>query len=146
MLMEKLQPERLMSAIWSVSGIEKMLENIVEYCRRTIVDGKPLSKSQAIKFSLAEMATEVKMNRVFLDNLIHSHMNGDDVTAETMMAKYKSSELSREMIENSIGIMGEDGLLEVNRFARIFRDLRVSTIYAGTTEIMKTIIAGTMNL
>ncbi len=146
MLMEKLQQERLVSAIWSVAAAEHILEMIVAYCKKTIVDGKPLSKFQATKFALAEMATEVQMNRVFLDNVIFQHMEGKDVTKETMMSKFASSEMSNHIISRAMDLCGEAGILENNLLVRYFRDLRVFTIFAGTTEIMKTIIAGAMNL
>ncbi|MBI9092923.1 MAG: acyl-CoA dehydrogenase family protein [Desulfobacterium sp.] len=146
MLMQKLQQERLVSAIWNVAAAEQILEVIVEYCKRTNICGKPLSKSQATRFTLAEMATEVKMNRVFLDHVIFRHMEGQAVTEETMMLKFASSEMSNHMIDKALDLYGESGALETNPLVRCFRDLRVNTIFAGTTEIMKTIIAGTMKL
>jgi acyl-CoA dehydrogenase len=146
MLMEKLQQERLVSAIWSVAAAEHILEIIVAYCKKTKLDGKPLSKFQSTRFTLAEMATEVQMNRVFLDHVIFQHMEGKDVTKETMMAKFRSSEMSNHIIGQAIDLCGESGILENNPLVRYFRDLRVFTIFAGTTEIMKTIIAGAMNL
>lgn len=146
MLMEKLQQERLVTAIWSVAAAEHVLEMAIAYCRATLVGGKPLSKSQAARFALAEMATEVQMNRVFLDHVIGQHMEGKDVTKETMMSKFASSEMSNHLIDRALDLCGQAGILENNPLVRYFRDLRVFTIFAGTTEIMKTIIAGAMNL
>ncbi len=146
MLMQKLQQERLITAIWSVAMAEDILENVVDFCRNTIVEGKPLSKLQAVRFTLAEMATEVKMNRVFLDSIILKHAGGKDVTSETMMAKYASSEMGNTLIDRALSLYGEYGGLEKNPAVQYFRDFRVFTIFAGTTEIMKSIIAGKMNL
>ncbi len=146
MLMQKLQQERLVSAIWNVAAAEQILEVIVAYCKTTFADGKPLSKSQTTRFTLAEMATEVKMSRVFLDHVISRHMEGKDVTQETMMSKFASSEMSNHIIDKALDLYGESGSLENNPLVRSFRDLRVNTIFAGTTEIMKMIIAGTMGL
>jgi len=119
---------------------------ITAYCKETKIGGKPLSKFQAARFTLVEMATQVQMNRVFLDNVIFQHMEGKDVTKETMMSKYASSEMSNRIINQAMDLCGESGILENNPLVRSFRDLRVFTIFAGTTEIMKSIIAGTMHL
>ena len=146
MLMEKLQQERLMSAIANVAIAENALKQAVAYCRETIVDGKPLGKSQAVKFTLAEMATEVNLNRAFLDNLINDHMAGKDVTAQTMMSKFSSSEMVNQHLSSILDLFGEYGLLESSPVARNFRDQRITTIFAGTTEIMKTIIAKSLGL
>ena len=146
MLMQKLQQERLVSAISSVKAVELMLEQAVQFCKNTQEGGKPLSKKQAVKFTLAEMATEVKMNRALLDQVIKGHMEGENVVAETMMIKYASSELSNTMADRLIDLYGEEGLLESNYITKQFRDLRITTIFAGTTEIMKTIIAQSMGL
>ncbi|MCP4755887.1 MAG: acyl-CoA dehydrogenase, partial [Proteobacteria bacterium] len=146
MLMQKLQQERLVAAIGNVAGAELMLEQVVDYCKKTEVDGKPLSKSQAVKFTLAEMATEVKMNRALLDTVILGHTEEQDVVAETMMAKYASSEMVNKMVDRSLDLFGDYGCLEENPLAKPFRDMRIVTIFAGTTEIMKTIIAQSMEL
>ncbi|SHI93034.1 Acyl-CoA dehydrogenase [Desulfatibacillum alkenivorans DSM 16219] len=146
MLMEKLQQERLMSAIANVAGAETALKWAVAYAKEAIVDGKPLSKSQAVKFKLAEMATDINLNRAFLDNLINDHMAGKDVTAQTMMSKYASSEMMNLQISDIMDLFGEYGLLESSPVARGFRDQRITTIFAGTTEIMKTIIAKSLGL
>ena len=146
MLMQKLQQERLISAVANVAAMEILLEQCVDWARETEVDGKPLSKKQAIKFSLAEMATEVKMNRVLLDDAINGHMAGHDVIAQTMMTKYASSEAANVMVDRALDLFGEYGMLEEHDVVRAFRDLRIVTIFAGTTEVMKTIIAQSMGL
>ncbi|MBT4086880.1 MAG: acyl-CoA dehydrogenase [Deltaproteobacteria bacterium] len=145
-LMQKLQQERLMSAIGSVAGMELTLEGCVAYAKETEINGKPLSKLQSIKFTLAEMATDTRMNRALLDAAIVGHMAGENVIAETMMAKYASSEAGNLMADRALDLFGEYGMLEDNELVRSFRDVRITTIFAGTTEIMKTIIAQSMGL
>jgi alkylation response protein AidB-like acyl-CoA dehydrogenase len=146
MLMQKLQQERLIASIRNMANIEHIMENLLEYCKTTRVDGKPLSKSQAVKFTLAEMATEVKMNRALLDSLIKGHMDGDDVATETMMTKYATSEMVNQLADRALDMFGDYGCLEDNPLVRVFRDMRVVTIFAGTTEVMKMIIAKNMGL
>jgi len=146
MLMQKLQQERLVSAIGSVAAAELILEYTMDYCRETKLQGKPLSKGQAIQFSLVEMATRVRMNRLLVDNLTLQHVEGKDVTEETMMAKYESSEMLNELADRCLDFFGSSGGQESNPLVRMFRDVRINTIFAGTTEIMKKIIAKSLNL
>lgn len=146
MLMQKLQQERLMSAISTVAAMENILEHSVAWAKKTEVDGRPLSKKQSVKFTLAEMATKTRMNRALLDEAIAGHMTGEDVIALTMMTKYASSEEVNTTIDHALDLFGEYGMMEENDLVRSFRDLRITTIFAGTTEIMKTIIAQSMAL
>lgn len=146
MLMQKLQQERLVSAISNVFAAEQLLLRVVEFSRQNYKNGKPLSKLQAIKFKLAEFATEVKLNRALLDQVIKGHMEKENIVAETMMIKYSSSEMVNQLVDNVLDIFGEFGLYEENSIAQHFRDLRITTIFAGTTEVMKTIIAQSMGL
>ncbi|MBU3915074.1 acyl-CoA dehydrogenase family protein [bacterium] len=146
MLMQKLQQERLMASISNVASIEHILESCIDYSKSTLVDGKPLAKYQAVKFALAEMATDAKLNRALLDSVIKGHSEGQDVVSETMMIKSSSSEVANQMIDKALDLFGEYGCLEDNPLARVFRDLRIVTIFAGTTEIMKTIIAKSLGL
>lgn len=146
MLMQKLQQERLVSAISNVAAAEYLLNQTIEFCKNHTVDGKPLSKKQAVKFTLAEWATEVKMNRALLDQVILGHMAGENVVMETMMIKFASSEMANQLVSKMMDLYGEYGQLEANEIAQQFRDLRIITIFAGTTEIMKTIIAQSLQL
>lgn len=146
MLMQKLQQERLVSAISNVAAAEQLLNQTIEFCKNHTVDGKPLSKKQAVKFTLAEWATEVKMNRALLDQVILGHMAGENVVMETMMIKFASSEMANQLVSKMMDLYGEYGQLEANEIAQQFRDLRIITIFAGTTEIMKTIIAQSLQL
>jgi len=146
MLMQKLQQERLVSAIGSTAMAELILETTIEHCKKTKTGGKPLSKGQAVQFSLVEMATRVRMNRLMVDNLTLQHNEGKEVTTETMMIKYESSEMVNDLADRCLDFFGHDGGLESNSLVRLFRDARINTIFAGTTEIMKKIIAKSLAL
>jgi alkylation response protein AidB-like acyl-CoA dehydrogenase len=146
MLMQKLQQERLMTAIGAVAAAERILEWITAYCRQTVRGGKPLSRIQGIQFALVEMATEVKLGRTFLDSLILDHMAAQDVIVETAMAKYWTTEMVRRIADRSIDICGPEATLETCPLARAWRDVRVMSIFAGTNEIMKGIAAKFMHL
>jgi alkylation response protein AidB-like acyl-CoA dehydrogenase len=146
MLMDKLQQERLVCAIMGVTGAERILEWTMDYCKQTSVSGKPLSKSQAVRFALVEMATEVKLGRTFVDKLVADHIEKKDVIVETSMAKYWTTEMLNRVANRSLDLCGDFGTLEKCRIVRAWRDAKILTIFAGTNEIMKNIAAKFMGL
>jgi acyl-CoA dehydrogenase len=146
MLMEKLQQERLICAIWAVAAAEHILEWTMEHCRNTRVSGKPIAKSQAVQFGLVEMATEVKLGRTFVDKLIREHVEGQNVVIETSMAKYWTTDMVKRIADRALDFCGTFGILESCPLARAWRDVRVMSIFAGTNEIMKSIAAKFMGL
>ncbi len=146
MLMQKLQQERLVTALGAVTASERILEWIIDHCKKTSISGKPLSKSQATQFALVEMATEVKLGRTFTDKLIADHMEGLDVVVETSMAKYWTTDMVKRIADRSLELCGDYGMLETCPLARCWRDVKVMSIFAGTNEIQKGIAAKFMGL
>ena len=146
MLMEKLQQERLICAIWAVAAAEHILEWTMEHCRNTRVSGKPISKSQTVQFGLVEMATEVKLGRTFVDKLIGEHVEGQNVVIETSMAKYWTTDMVKRIADRALDFCGTFGILEKCPIAQAWRDVRVMSIFAGTNEIMKNIVAKSLGL
>lgn len=140
-LMEKLQQERLISAIASQCAAERMLKDAIEYAKTREAFGRPIGKFQHNAFKLAEMATEVEIGRTFLDSLIADHMAGKDIVTKVSMAKWWIGEMANRVAYHCLQIHGGYGYMEEYPIARFYRDVRAHTIYAGTSEIMKTIIA-----
>jgi acyl-CoA dehydrogenase len=146
MLMDKLQQERLICAIWAVAAAERILEWTMAHCQNTRVSGKPIAKSQVIQFGLVEMTTEVKLGRTFIDKLIMDHVEGQNVVIETSMAKYWTTDMVKRIADRALDFCGTFGILEKCPIAQAWRDVRVMSIFAGTNEIMKSIAAKFMNL
>ncbi|MBS3733231.1 MAG: acyl-CoA dehydrogenase family protein [Desulfobacterales bacterium] len=147
MLMEKLQQERLVTAIGAQAAAEMMVELTTDFCRQTKdPHGKPLAKHQACQFALVEMTTEVKLGRTFLDKLIAEHAGGEQVVVETSMAKYWITDLAKRTAQRCMDLYGDYGFFEACPIARGLRDVRVMSIFAGTNEIMKNIAAKFMGL
>ncbi|MEB1806970.1 MAG: acyl-CoA dehydrogenase family protein [Bacillaceae bacterium] len=145
-LMDKLQQERLMVAIGAITSAERMLEITIDYVKQRKAFGKSISKFQNTQFKIAEMATEIEIGRTFVDNLIVKHMAGEDVVTEVSMAKWWVTDLAKKMAGECMQLHGGYGYMEEYEIARRYRDIPVSTIYAGTNEIMKQIIAKNMGL
>ena len=140
MLMNKLQQERLVCSIISMACADTTLETTIQYCRSSVTPG------QSCQFQLAEMATEVTIGKTFLNNLIAGHMAGKDINIETSMAKYWTSELAHKVADQCLEIYGLEGSLASCPLERTWRDVKVMTIFAGTNQIMRQIIAKNMDL
>ncbi|WP_027408792.1 acyl-CoA dehydrogenase family protein [Anoxybacteroides tepidamans] len=145
-LMEKLQQERLVVAIAAQTAAERMFELTKQYVKERSAFGKKISEFQTVQFRLAEMATEIALGRTFLDRIIEEHMQGKDVVAGVSMAKWWITEMAKRVAAESMQLHGGYGYMEEYEIARRYRDIPVSAIYAGTNEIMKTIIAKYLDL
>lgn len=145
-LMQKLQQERLGVGIAAIVAMEDMLEQTMAYVKERHAFNQPISAFQNTQFKLAEFATQIEMGHAFLEKLIEAHMNGEDVVMQVSMAKYKLSEQARNMAAECLQLHGGYGFMEEYKIARRYRDLAVLPIYAGTNEIMKTIIAKNLGL
>ncbi|MGM9929424.1 MAG: acyl-CoA dehydrogenase family protein [Bacillus sp. (in: firmicutes)] len=145
-MMEKLQQERLVVALSAQVAAEDMLASTIEYIKSRTAFGKPISAFQNTQFKIAEMATEIEMGRAFLDALIAEHMEGTDVVTKVSMAKWKLTEMARQVAVQCMQLHGGYGYMEEYKIARRYRDIPVASIYAGTNEIMKVIIAKKLGL
>ncbi|MEK6455640.1 acyl-CoA dehydrogenase family protein [Caldifermentibacillus hisashii] len=140
-LMEKLQQERLLVAIQCMASAEKMLELTIDYVKQRQAFGTTISNFQNTQFKIAEMATELQMGRTFVDRLILEHMKGKSIVTEVSMAKWWVSDLAKKIAGECMQLHGGYGYMEEYEIARRYRDIAVTSIYAGSNEIMKQIIA-----
>lgn len=146
MLMENLQQERLVSAVRATAEAEWTIDETTRYVKERKAFGQPLSKIQNIQFKLAEAATQAAMTRVFVDRLIAEHAAGREIVTETMMAKWWATDLNFRIANECLQMFGGYGYMTEYPISRAFLDFRVEMIYAGSNEIMKTIIAKRMGL
>lgn len=140
-LMEKLQQERLLVAIQCIASAEKMLELTIDYVKQRQAFGTTISNFQNTQFKIAEMATELEIGRAFVDRLILEHMKGKSIVTEVSMAKWWVSDLAKKIAGECMQLHGGYGYMEEYEIARRYRDIAVTSIYAGSNEIMKQIIA-----
>lgn len=145
-LMENLQQERLVCAIGAQSESEWTLEETVKYVKEREVFGKPLAKYQNTQFKLAEAATEIHLGRVFVDRLIEDHMAGKNLVSEISMAKWWVTDMNFRVVNECLQMFGGYGYMTEYPICKAFMDFRVESIFAGSNEIMKTIIAKRMGL
>jgi acyl-CoA dehydrogenase len=146
MLMQKLQQERLCVAILSQASAEIVLEDAIAYTRERKAFGRSISKFQNTQFTLAQCATEVEVGRAFLDSLVQQHVAGSYLVKECSMAKLWQSEMQGRIVDACLQLYGGYGYMSEYPISRAYVDARVQRIYAGTSEIMKVIIAKQMGL
>lgn len=146
LLMQKLQQERLVCAIWSMAIARCMLAWTIDYCRASQRGGKSLAGSQAVQFILAEMKTDLQVGTAYLNDLILAHTQKDAVVEQTSMAKFWMSEKANQIANRCLEVVGPFAAQETCPIVRMWRDVRIQTIFAGTNEIMKGIVAKSMNL
>ncbi|MDT8272973.1 MAG: acyl-CoA dehydrogenase family protein [Desulfomonilia bacterium] len=145
-LMQKLQQERLVCAMGSQVGAEEALRVTIDFTKTREAFGRPISRFQYISFELAKLATEVEVGRAFLESLIIDHLEGRQDVKKASMAKYWICEMLNRVVAQCVQFHGGYGYMEEYPIARMFRDARVQTIYAGTSEIMLLIISRQLGL
>jgi acyl-CoA dehydrogenase len=140
-MMQKLQPERLVCAIGGQAAAERCVELTLQYTQERQQFGRPLFNFQNTQFKLADMAAEVSVGRAFMDRLIMDHMEGKNVVTETCMAKLWICETANRVADRCLQLHGGYGYCEEYPIAKFWIDGRIQTIFAGTSEIMRLIIA-----
>jgi acyl-CoA dehydrogenase len=145
-LMKKLQQERLMTAIGAQVMAEEALRLTIDFAKSREAFGRPIGHFQYISFELANLATDVELGRTFLESLILDHMEGREIVQKVSMAKYWIAEMLNRVVERGVQFHGGYGYMEEYPIARLFRDARVYTIFAGTSEIMLLIISRYLGL
>lgn len=141
-LMSELATERLVLAVSNMRTAEAVLDMTIDYVKTRKVFGKSVGKFQNTQFALADMHTEQCAARVFLDQVIMEYMAGKKVTVEASQVKLLCSEMLKNHVDRCLQFFGGYGYMTEYPIARAYLDARVQTIYAGTSEIMREIIAG----
>jgi acyl-CoA dehydrogenase len=137
-MMEKLQQERLVSAIMSQASAEAAFNMTLDYYKQR--KGLKQAEIPIDANGIAEMATDIEIGRTFLNSLIYDHINGEDIIKKVSMAKWWTSDMANRIISQCMELYRDYGYLEDHKVGRLFRDARAHPIYAGTNEIMKRII------
>jgi acyl-CoA dehydrogenase len=145
-MMEKLQQERLVSAIMSQASAEAVLQMTLEFLSQHKGLREARNEGSISQTTIVEMATDVEIGRAFLNSLIRDHLGGKDVIKKVSMAKWWTAEMANRVASLCLDLYRDYGYLEDYKIGRFFRDVRAHPIYAGTNEIMKRIIAKVLGL
>jgi alkylation response protein AidB-like acyl-CoA dehydrogenase len=143
-LVDNLPQERLSIAVFGVAAAEAALGWTLEYTQQRSAFGQPVSSFQNTRFALAEMRTEIDVAQVFVDHCVMRLNAGELTVEEAAEAKWWCTELQKRTVDRCLQLHGGYGYMLEYPIARAYLDARVTTIYGGTTEIMKEIIGRSM--
>jgi alkylation response protein AidB-like acyl-CoA dehydrogenase len=140
LLVRNLAQERLSIAIAGIAAARAALAWTLDYTKSRSAFGQPVAQFQNSKFKLAEVATEVEVTQSFVDRCITELNLGKLSVEEAAMAKWWCTELQKRTVDTCLQLHGGYGYMREYPIARAYADARITTIYGGTTEIMKEII------
>ena len=145
-LMVNLPQERISIAAIAVAACEHILQLCLDYAKEREAFGRPIGKFQHNRFLLAEMATEVRIARVFVNDCVLKLNAGEVDTSLASMAKWWTTELQKKVVDQGVQLHGGYGYMMEYPIAKAYVDSRIQTIYGGTTEIQKEIIGRSLGI
>ena len=140
-LMSDLPYERTIIGLSALATMEGAYQATLDYVRDRKAFGKPIGEFQNTKFKLAEIATQIKVGRAFIDRCVEDLVAGTLDTATASMAKLWGSETQGRVLDECLQLFGGYGFMSEYMVARMYADARVQRIYGGTNEIMKEVIS-----
>lgn len=136
-----LAQERLSIGLFGLAAAEAAMQWTVDYVKEREAFGQPIAAFQNTKFVLAEVSTEVEVTRPFMEQCI-TQLNEKELTApQAARAKLWGTELQNRTVDRCLQLFGGYGYTTEYPIGQAYADARVTTIYGGTSEIMKTIIS-----
>ncbi|MGH2898546.1 MAG: acyl-CoA dehydrogenase family protein, partial [Solirubrobacteraceae bacterium] len=145
-IMWELQGERLIGAAGAVAAAQDCFERTVRYALARSAFGREIGHFQVIRHKLAEMATKIESARQLVYATAWRHANGAYPVREISMAKLHASRIAVEVADDCIQIHGGAGYMTEYGIERVWRDLRLNRIGAGTDEIMLDVIGRSYGL
>ena len=140
-LMNELPRERLILAVGCVAAAEGMLDITVEYTLERQAFGAPIAKLQNTKFVLADIKTEIELNKALAEKYVARYVSGDLTPVEASMSKLAASEMQGRVADQCVQLFGGYGYMREYPISRAYLDARIQRIYGGTSEIMKELIS-----
>jgi alkylation response protein AidB-like acyl-CoA dehydrogenase len=145
-LVANLPQERLSIAAAGVSAARAALGWTLEYVKERKAFGQPIGSFQNTRFVLAEVATEVEIGQAYVDRCVLALNDGALTADDAAMAKWWCTELQKRVVDRCLQLFGGYGYMAEYPIARAYLDARITTIYGGTTEIMKEIVGRSLGL
>jgi alkylation response protein AidB-like acyl-CoA dehydrogenase len=144
--MWELQGERLIGAAGAVAVAQDCFDRTLRYALQRRAFGRQIGHFQVIRHKFAEMATKIESARQIVYTTAWRHANGEYPVREISMAKLHASRIAVEVADECIQIHGGAGYMKEYGIERVWRDLRLNRIGAGTDEIMLDVIGRSYGL
>ena len=130
----------------AVAAADLALQDTIRYLQGRQAFGQPLSKMQALRHRIAEMAAEIEMCRRFVHSVCASYRDGKVEAKEICMIKFRVFEAVQRITEQCLQMQGGYGFLSANWSTRMYRDVRVLSVGGGASELMKDLVAAYLRL
>ncbi|MFG2959164.1 acyl-CoA dehydrogenase family protein [Streptomyces sp. NPDC048291] len=141
-----LSQERLTVAVGSVAQARAALDTTIGYVKEREVFGRPVAAFQNTKFELAAVAAEIEAAQAMLDRAVLDLVAGELSGADAAKVKLFCTETQARAVDRCLQLFGGYGYMTEYPIARLYADARITRIYAGTSEVMKVIIAKSLGL
>ena len=145
-LMHFLSEERLLGAAQYVASCEAAFDVTMEYVAERKAFGQAIADFQNTRFKLADMRTQIDVAQTFVDRCVLEHNEGNLAADDAAKAKLFCSELEGRTVDDCVQLHGGAGYMDEYPICRMYVNARISRIYAGTSEIMREIIARSIGL
>jgi acyl-CoA dehydrogenase len=145
-LMHFLAEERLLGAVGYLANAEAALNITMDYVRERKAFGQTIADFQNTRFMLADMRTGIDVAQAFVDQCVLEHDAGSLSADDAAKAKLYTSELEGRVTDDCVQLHGGAGFMDEYPICRMYLNARVSRIYAGSSEVMREIIARSMGL
>jgi acyl-CoA dehydrogenase len=145
-LMRNLARERLAVSVAAVAGAEFALQITLEYVKDRKAFGQPVGSFQVNRHALAQIASQLRAARVYLDRCIEAEVAGELDHTEAAGLKAWTTELQWNVVDRCLQLHGGYGYMDEYEISRQWRDARVQRIYGGSTEIMWEIVGRSLGL
>ena len=143
-MMQELPRERLGIAAQAVAAAEGALDITVEYVLERKAFGQTVASFQNTRFKLAEVKTEIALNRAFYEKCADAYARGELSVEEAAMLKYAATEMQCKTADDCLQLFGGYGYTAEYPISRFYTDARIQRIYGGSSEIMREIVARSM--
>jgi len=140
-LMHGLAEERLIGAVGYLACTQRAFDITRDFVMERKAFGKRIADFQNTRFKLADLRTEIDICQVFIDKCVEMHNKGQLSTEMAAKAKLYTSELEGRMMDEGVQLHGGAGYMDEYEICRLYTNARISRIYAGSSEIMREIIA-----
>jgi acyl-CoA dehydrogenase len=145
-LMHFLAEERLLGAVGYLATANAAFDVTMEHIKERKAFGRTIADFQNTRFKMADMRMEIDIAQTFIDQCVIEHDAGDLSAHDAAKAKLYTSELEGRVVDACVQLHGGAGYMEEYPICRMYLNARVSRIYAGSSEVMREIIARSIGL
>ena len=145
-LMHFLAEERLLGACGYIANAEAAFNLTLDYVNERKAFGKAIADFQNTRFKMADMRTGIDVGYAFVDRCVQAHDNATLSADDAAKAKLWTSELEARVTDECVQLHGGNGYMDEYPISRMYTNARVSRIYAGSSEILREIIARSIGM